>query len=847
MTGPIIDVFCSENIEMDSLATAAGKFFKAYGTFKLMGSVAQIFGRRPENRFDMLLNACGYEKDPKGFFQEVFDGISQLSAEKSRKQVVINNIPLPLLFLYWLLEICQPSNHLHSIKTIEQLEKLTGVCPEDPMAVQEVIRLYPVRLSDHVIRQSKVSSAVAIQYLPFAQELDPGGHTLTFDGHFKKGLLEQMYQNRVIFLLETRCPVYCRFCFRKHKSFRRDKNPSVADVQRAVEGVKKLPGVKEVLITGGEPLLNRENMEAALDGLMEIDHIKSVRIATRSIAYYPQLFLKRNGEYLDYLKSKQVAFIERGKQIEIGVHFVHPDEVSLQSLEIISSLVKSGILVYVQTPFLNHLNHEGRVLTRLFTLLRNAGARIYYIFTPCHPIHGTQKYWAPISKSIEAHRYMRAHLSDRCIPKLCTATPLGKMEWHTSGWAVEKDTDPDHIWIRTPYTREYFDLVTGEGNPPHEVQENEDGTLNVKCLINMGDEKLFLGNHSLPEQISVKGDSLELDPSPGLKSDPKPGEQEIQNIKASFFPERFSIASIVETPSPAIARVHKTRVELKIADAPENDVLDNSAMAYLKGNREITDVILIMPDIGKSAVASQLEKICLIADQLGQMEQISCIRIRWQAFQTSPGQFTPEIIEKLVELANFSIGDPLKIEIETWWLLPGQILPEHENLVGKLTCRGIQTYANLALLSGINDTPYIISEMAHRLRSAGMDFHHVYVAGLDVQNKFNRAHPIETDQVLAIASHVRTVCSGREIPLYMIQTPLGEVDFGLTSHLVPRNNIPGENSNGKERYFLRLDPFDISYFKVMGPDFDPAKTGARQIDNTLMVPMEGLNNASGFL
>ncbi|MCP3943727.1 MAG: radical SAM protein [Desulfobacteraceae bacterium] len=823
-----------KNIELNSLAQAAREFFKEYGTFKLLGPDLALIvkGSAPENRFEMLMDACGHRENPQGFFQAIFTAISQGSTKKSQKTIVINTVSLPVLFLYWLLEIYHPSNRLMSVKTIEQLEEKTGICSIDPVTVQQVIDSYPVRLSDHVIRQSKVSDAVAIQYLPFAEELDPKGHTLTFDGHFKKGLLEQMYQNRVIFLLDMRCPVYCRFCFRKHKSFRQEKSPCVADVQKAVDRVKKLSEVREILITGGEPLLNRNNMDAALDGLMKIDHVKTLRIATRSIAYYPQLFLKNNREYLVYLKLKQAACREQGKRIEIGVHFVHPDEVSLQSLDIISDLVKSGIPVYVQTPFLNNLNNSGPVLARLFTLLRNAGAQIYYIFTPCHPIHGTQKYWTPISESIEAHRYLRAHLSDRCIPKLCTATPLGKIEWHTSGWAVAKDeSDPEHIWIRTPYTREYFSLVTGEDNPPHDIMENEDGTLNVKCLIDMGNDNLFMGNHVLAEQIRGNR-SL---PRPMLKADPQ--DQELQKIKTSFFPSMMS--SVVNTPSPSVVRVHKTRVELAL-------IPDEAALAYIRETQEITDVILHVPDIGEVNPGSQLDRIGQIVDLLGCVEHIACIRIRWQAFQTCPKAFTPKIIDQIAGLARFAIGDPLKIEIETWWLLPREVLPEHVSLARRLSCRGIQTYANLALVSGINGDPDIIAQMAHGLCGAGIDFHHIYVAGLAVQEQFNRRYPIETDQVLAIASHVRKVCSGREIPLYMIQTPLGEVDFGLTSSLVRRENFNQNSSHGEEKWLLQLDPFDVSYFRAMDSEFVPAKTGAVDENATLMVPMIGLVRPGDF-
>jgi lysine 2,3-aminomutase len=833
MAGKKLDISTMETTE--KLVRAGEKFFKEYGGPKLLGlGLAKIFtGVRPGERFDVFMASCGHEQDPKGFFAAVFDKIARASSPGSQRGVVLNGVFVPVLFLYCLLEILYPLNRLTSVKTIDQLKEKTGLCFDDHTreAVQQVMDEYPVRLSDHVIRQSQVSDAVAIQYLPFAEELDPRGHTITFDGHFKKGLLEQMYQNRVIFLLTMRCPVYCRFCFRKHKDFRREKSPCVADVQKAVDQVKDLPLVKEILITGGEPLLSRKNMETALDGLMEIDHVKTLRIATRSIAYYPHLFLKNNREYLGYLKSKQADCVKIGTRIEIGVHFVHPDEVSLASLDIISDLVKAGIVVYVQTPFLNRVNNSGLVLARLFTLLRNAGAQIYYIFTPCHPIHGTQTYWTPISQSIEAHRYLRAHLSDRCIPKMCTATPLGKMEWHTSGWAVKVDeSDPDHIWIRTPYTREYFSCVTGEDTPLHDSVENEDNTLNVKCLIDMGDKTLFLGDHSLVGQGP---------PATGHRAVDRQADQDLlQTIKEDLFSCKFSIPG-VNTP-PVIARVHKTRVELDLTP----DIAPIAAMDYIRKNLDITDVILHVP--GESTIISQLDGICQLMDSLGGMDHIACIRIRWQAFQTNPQGFTPEIIDQIARLARFSIGDPLKIEIETWWLLPRDLLSEHGTLAGQFSCKGVQTYANLALVSGINDDPGVICEMAQGLREAGMDFHHCYVAGLEVQNRFNRAHPIETDQVLAIASHVRKACSGREIPLYMIQTPLGEVDFGLTSKLVRGVLEEKEKTEEKERWFLQLAPYDVPYFTAFAPDFDLARTGAKKVDGNLLVPMSGLVRSGDF-
>ena len=47
----------------------------------------------------------------------------------------------------------------------------------------------------------------------------------------------------------------------------------------------------------------------------------------------------------------------------------------------------------------------------------------------------------------------REYHPDRLIPRIRMATAIGKMVWHSSGWAINKDPENPHfIWIRTPYT-----------------------------------------------------------------------------------------------------------------------------------------------------------------------------------------------------------------------------------------------------------------------------------------------------------------------------------------------------------------------------------------------------------
>ena len=750
------NLFSWEKTQM--LASEARGFLAAMGTPALMGEKWEgIFNVLPENRFDRLLAACGFNGDAQGFFAAVRHRILECASQGESAEIRFGDIELPLMFLYHLLETDDSGQSLQTIKKTKGLEQAVGFPVEAPAILQQVLDQYPVRLSRHVIRQSLVSGAVAAQYLPFADELDPEGHTMTFEGHFKQGLMEQMYQNRAIFLLDMRCPVYCRFCFRKHKSLRREKSPDRQDVEQALARVRENRDIKEILITGGEPLINLRNLDTAMEGLLEIDHVKTMRIATRSLAYYPHLFLHHDKSLISRLRDWQRGCRKKGKRIEVGVHMVHSDEVSVQTLDIISQLTASGIPVYVQTPFLKGLNDTGEALGRLFTLLRHAGAEIYYIFTPCHPIHGTQKYWSPISLSMEAFAHLRANISDRAIPKLCTATPLGKMEWHTSGWAVEPDENElDHIWIRTPYTREYFKDMAEAALP--DVRENRDGTLDVKCLIDMGNSKFFMGTHDLPP---VAGNR------PATPKD-------LKEIQALFYQSHDLMDTRYEAPCPGMRRVHKTRVE---TDLP----CPGPVMDSLGGHPEITDILLRVPGYGgEEGIDGQIESISGFVRDLDRFgDRPFCIRIRWQAYRETPWAFDPAHIDEIANMARLSFARPRRVEIETWWLSPEQVTQAHCELSHSLLSRGIPVYGNMALMPGINDEPVLVAKMAHALREGAVDFHHVYVSGLSVQKQITGANAVTTDRVLSIASHVRKVCSGREIPLYLAWTPGGDADFGL--------------------------------------------------------------------
>jgi len=783
-----------------------------YGEESLMGKdFCAIIGQGDgETKFLRLLRAAGYENHPKGFFSELIEQLEGVNSNIGIS-IRINNVALPQLLLISILEKIIPEKKSISIKDVPQYEKLTNIrVPEKDRAdLQKVIEKYPVKLSMHIIRQMMVSKNVAYQYLPFVEELDPAGHVNTWIGQFHQGLVEQMYQNRVIFLLNMSCPVYCRFCFRKHKETRTQANPTTDDVKRAVNYIRKTPSIKEIVNTGGDPFLNKANMACAIDGLKEIPHVQTLRLATRSIAYYPHLFYSNNSFWLNYLKRKNLELQQEGKRIEIATHFIHPDEISPQCLDIISAFVKNGMAVYVQTPFLKGCNDEGPELTRLFSLLRGAGAELHYIYIPCSAIQGNSVYWTPISKGLEAAKYLRAHLSDRIIPRICTATPIGKMDWHTSGWAVEKDSKNDNfIWIRTPYTPDYFKEFAPIANELDIVRVNEEGTIDVKFMARIGADSLFLGPRK--QIFSKKQDS---------------DKQALEELKSVILRDQRIPQSIVSTGSSTLFRTHETRVEID-SDANEKDI------EYIKNDGNITDVVISSQ---KDAVEC-LYSIGKIINKLQGIHHVNAVRLRSLKFNYAPERYTDAVIDKLGNLNRLTVVNPLRLEVETQFLHSSEIKPAHANLTYLLHNKGITVYNNTPLLSDINDTPDEINKIAYKCREVGIEFHHLYVAGLPLQKTWSEKHPVDISDVIDIATRVRRDGSGREIPGYIILTELGEVDFGLTCKMFSENGGVS----------VKLLPYDLDYFKTMDSEFSWPSTLRVDGDGKPIVHISGLTNTADF-
>ena len=775
-----------QKIDVPSLIERTKRFLEKCYNKNLLGSdfIDAMGECKEKERFTRLLEICGYVDDPDGFFSEITRKVRMLRAGDD---ILIEfcGVKIPYLFLSEIMVVVSPGEGLITIRDVAQLEKVTKI--EVPMdkrkEMQEVIDTYPVRFSKHALRQMRLSKDIAFQYMPFVDELDPEGLINTWVGQFHKGLLERMYLNRPIFVLNMSCPVYCRFCFRKHKSCRDQPAPAVKDVREAIRYIATHQEIKEVVLTGGDVFMNKLTLVAAIEGLKIIPHLQTLRIATRNLSYYPDMFYKNDGWWMTFLLEKNAELRGMGKRIEIATHFIFPEEVSSRSLELVQRFVQAGIPVYVQTPYLKGCTGAG--LIRLYSLLRSAGAEMHYIYIPCSAIQGNKRYWAPLSEGVSVASALRAGLSDRAIPRICVATPIGKIDMGTSGWPVEPGTQKGRIWIRTPYSVEYLERFC-EKLEMNNCRLNDEGTLDYHHMVpkGIGDEGLY---HGARKPLEVK-----LEPLVDMR-------EVLSDLQDGVLSDQRDLSGIVQTGIKCCARKHMTQVEVDILGEGLSE-----ALAYVFEDERITDVVLS----AKDGCIGALDKCEEVAKKLKAIKHVTALRLREYLFTYRTESFTEDVIERLSKMSVFSISDPLRVEIETQFLHMSEFCDNHKILTDLLRRKGITVYANSQLLFGVNDFLDGMQKISYQCREKDIEFHHVYVCGCGLQDKWNKER-IDAGHVLDIATFLRRHGSGREIPRIVLRTFLGVLDFNLTSKFVKKG----------VGVCLWALPFDKGHFSSMDKGF----------------------------
>jgi lysine 2,3-aminomutase len=243
-----------------------------------------------------------------------------------------------------------------------------------------------------------------------AEELrDPLGE----DSHNPAPSIIHKYPDRVLFLVVDRCGIYCRHCNRR-RLVGGDEPPTTADLEAGLDYIARTPRIRDVLLSGGDPLLLSTRRLAYLLGrLRAIRHVETLRIGTRLPVVCP---MRIDRELGDALRAHHPLFI--------NTHFNHAKELTPEARAACERLVDAGIPVGNQTVLLRGVNSSVRSLRALMRGLVRSRVRPYYLFQG-DTVLGTDHLRTPVDTAMELYRGLRGWISGMCVPELVLDAPGG--------------------------------------------------------------------------------------------------------------------------------------------------------------------------------------------------------------------------------------------------------------------------------------------------------------------------------------------------------------------------------------------------------------------------------------
>lgn len=220
------------------------------------------------------------------------------------------------------------------------------------------------------------------------------------------GLL-QKYAGRVLVIVSGACAVNCRYCFRRHFPYG-DFQPDSAAWDHIIETVSRDPTVREVILSGGDPLvLSDRRMAALMTRLNAIEQVDTIRLHTRLPVVIPD---RVTDELLDVIASSP-------KQVVIVLHTNHANEIDERLTQACQQLRRAGAFLLNQSVLLAGINDDADALANLSRRLFAAGALPYYLHQ-LDPVAGAAHFDVGDARALQLVDEIRTQLPGYLVPAL---------------------------------------------------------------------------------------------------------------------------------------------------------------------------------------------------------------------------------------------------------------------------------------------------------------------------------------------------------------------------------------------------------------------------------------------
>ncbi len=303
-------------------------------------------------------------------------------------------------------------------KSITRPDQLADLLPVDQNLVEKTIQRYPMRINPYYLNLiRKTGDPIWKQAVPDIRELEDSEGMVDPLGEEKlspvPGLVHK-YPDRALLLVCSECAMYCRFCTRKRKVGRPEMVITDATIQAGLEYLKKKPSIREVLVSGGDPLLlSTARLEEILRCLRAIPSIEVIRIGTRVPCTLPMR-----------ITENLVSMLKKYHPLYINTHFNHPAELTIEARQACRLLADGGIPLGCQTVLLRDVNNDPKTIRELMVGLLAMRVKPYYLFQ-ADLTRGTGHFRTPISCGQNIMRSLIGHVSGMAVPTYALDAPGG--------------------------------------------------------------------------------------------------------------------------------------------------------------------------------------------------------------------------------------------------------------------------------------------------------------------------------------------------------------------------------------------------------------------------------------
>jgi len=309
------------------------------------------------------------------------------------------------------------------IATPDALRSIVHLTDEEEGAMRGVGELFRLGITPHyatLIDPDDPACPIRLQAVPRRAELavadieraDP----LAEDDHAPAPCIIHRYPDRVLFLITHECALYCRYCTRR-RIVGDGEGTSTAMIDAGIDYVRRTPAVRDVLISGGDPLaVSDSRLEYVIARLRAIEHVEIIRIGTRMPVVMPQR-----------ITDDLLAMLRRYHPIWLNTHFNHPFELlHPDARAAMERIADAGIPTGNQTVLLRGINDSAEVMKRLMHELVKVRCRPYYLYN-CDLSEGLSHFRTPVATGIAIIESLWGHTSGYAVPTFVVDSPGGKI------------------------------------------------------------------------------------------------------------------------------------------------------------------------------------------------------------------------------------------------------------------------------------------------------------------------------------------------------------------------------------------------------------------------------------